>query len=47
MAADSFSTPGQGVHTELTEEPVLAMPKASLISETDQRNGSTVDGARA
>lgn len=47
MAADSFSTPGQGVLTELTEEPVPAMAKASSVSDSDQRDESAEDGARA
>lgn len=46
MATDSFSTPGQGVLAELTEEPVPAMAKASSISESDQGDESAEDGAR-
>lgn len=47
MASDSFSTPGQGVLTELSEEPVPVMAEASSISESNQRDESAEDGTRA
>lgn len=47
VATDSFPSPGQGVLAELCEEPALAMPKASSVSESDQRSKSAKGGAGA
>lgn len=43
MTTDSFPP----LSRELTEESVPAMPKASSASESDQRDESARDGARA